>query len=175
MSNFGKKLGLLLVGGLLMLIIRVVFSSPTEHILPQKPDAAVTSQPPITLAEVAEKSKDALDTTTAYLQQEKQSLQSRMSVLQAKLDREIANLRAEWEQANQQRKQELNGKIVGLQEAKTKLVDMQGQVDQKIGQTTRAAWEKLKRNYNRMEMDLNGRIPPDDQPPQPAGADKTWN
>lgn len=152
-----------------MLIIRVVLLSPAEPIVPQP---AKMAGRPITLAEVAEKSKDAFNTTAAYLQQEKHSMQSRMSVLQAKLDKEITRLRAEAEQADKLHKQELSGKIIDLQDAKTRLLGMQGQIDQKVGKTTHSAWEKLKQNYNRMELDLNARIPPEDQPPQPASTEK---
>jgi|GEM_PF-3473535 len=155
--------------GLLLLVCVALFftwttltPTPTEH----GPTTLQTGQEEpvrkVTLSEVTAKSTDTLKTTATYLGQEKEKIQARMSVTLQKLDQQISLLRNEAGQAGQERKSELNQRISNLEDNKARLVDLRKQ----MGGATETAWNALKQNWNRMEIDINAHIVQ-----QPEGAD----
>lgn len=151
--------------GLLILVCIGLFFAWTT-LTPSPPEHSAVSLPPsgqgepqranrpVTLSEVTAKSKDTLETTATYLGQEKEKIQARMSVTLQKLDQQIARLRSEAGQAEQQRKNELNLQISDLQASKARLIDMR----EHVGGATETAWNAVKQNWNRMEIDINAHL-----------------
>jgi hypothetical protein len=132
---------------------------PNQNTVEHPTQQAVTPAPrKVTFREVSEKSRDALATTAAYMSQEKKSLQNKMSVTLQRVDRELARLRTEAARAKADDKGTLNRRIIDLQEAKASLLDLKAN----LHEPTQAAWKTLKANWNRLELDINARISPDD-------------
>jgi hypothetical protein len=120
----------------------------------------------VTFQEVSEKSRDALTTTAAYMKQEKESLQSKMSITLQRVDHELARLRAEAERVKADDKSELNRRITDLQEAKASLLNLKAD----LHEPTQAAWKTLKANWNRLEVDINARMKTEDEKPAAQAA-----
>jgi hypothetical protein len=167
-----RQLGLLLLMIVLLIAAWTIIApvhKPNATDLPGKHGATSSdpnvreAQKTVTFQEVSRKSQDALTTTAAYMQQEKDKLQVRMSGTLRKLDREIARLQAEANQAkahdvkmpdrnNYQDK--LQRRLVDLQGAKHSLLQMRSN----LPSATKTAWSQIRTNWNRLEVDINARL-----------------
>jgi hypothetical protein len=109
---------------------------------------------PVTAEEVREKAGEAIDVTSAYMNQERVKMQADISATLKTLDEKIADLKLRADQASGEQKFNLDRERADLQARKTDLEKLRDQA----ADTGQSAWKAMKENWKRMQADIQEKV-----------------
>lgn len=145
-----KALFKLLLGGVLLFwSVTLLLPSPSPE------SAKIEPQPEqVTLAEVSQKSSDALTTTATFMKQEKARIDAHMSITLRKLDRVIEDLQGTLADASDSEKPVYQRRLENWQSARENVVQLQSRLEPAENSTL----DQIKENWRAVQVQISGNL-----------------